>query len=159
MSDTLSDDSSFWGEYDAALALSGIFVDETPTQYTPDFVSYLRSISQAVRDSAGLKDSYIGMAFLFISIIVAPVNPRKYRPLRPLLYWLPVVTVAAQVLNWFCYIALLARNFLLVYSAVEDRKADPHRSSQSGRFTPVPLLRRIHHRRGRPHHCFREFVL
>jgi hypothetical protein len=86
MSDTLSDDSSFWGEYDAALALSGIFVDETPTQYTPDFVSYLRSISQAVRDSAGLKNSYIGMAVLFISIIVAPVNPRKYRPLRPLLY-------------------------------------------------------------------------
>ncbi|KAF1835305.1 hypothetical protein BDW02DRAFT_588259 [Decorospora gaudefroyi] len=50
---------SFWGEYDPSLALNGIFVDETPTQYSPDFVSYLGAIAQAVQDSIGLKDSYI----------------------------------------------------------------------------------------------------
>lgn len=51
---------SFWGKYDPSLALSGIFVDETPTQYSSDYAAYLDSISQVVEDSSGLKDSYIG---------------------------------------------------------------------------------------------------
>ncbi|KAJ4366249.1 hypothetical protein N0V83_007885 [Neocucurbitaria cava] len=50
---------SFWGEYDTSLAVHGIFVDETPTQYTPDYVSYLQAISHAVLDSPGLRDDYI----------------------------------------------------------------------------------------------------
>ncbi|KAI4943560.1 hypothetical protein J4E91_009197 [Alternaria rosae] len=50
---------SFWGEYDPSLALSGVFVDETPTQYSTDYAVYLDSITQAVQDSAGLKDSFI----------------------------------------------------------------------------------------------------
>ncbi|KAI4706654.1 hypothetical protein J4E89_008721 [Alternaria sp. Ai002NY15] len=50
---------SFWGEYDSSLALSGVFVDETPTQYSTDYAVYLDSIAQAVQDSTGLKDDYI----------------------------------------------------------------------------------------------------
>ncbi|KAI4622599.1 uncharacterized protein J4E87_006166 [Alternaria ethzedia] len=50
---------SFWGEYDSSLALSGVFVDETPTQYSTDYAVYLDSIAQAVQDSTGLKDNYI----------------------------------------------------------------------------------------------------
>jgi hypothetical protein len=51
---------SFWGEYNSSLAMSGIFVDETPTQYSSEYASYLEAISQAVHKSIGLMDSYIG---------------------------------------------------------------------------------------------------
>lgn len=51
---------SFWGEYDASLAMEGIFVDETPTQYSSDYIEYLQAISQAVYDSPGLNGNYIG---------------------------------------------------------------------------------------------------
>ncbi|CAO2657841.1 Nn.00g071010.m01.CDS01 [Neocucurbitaria sp. VM-36] len=50
---------SFWGDYNQSLAVNGIFVDETPTQYTPDYVSYLQTISYAIHDSPGLRDDYI----------------------------------------------------------------------------------------------------
>jgi hypothetical protein len=40
--------------------MDGIFVDETPTQYSPVFVSYLQSIAQAVHGSDGLKEGFIG---------------------------------------------------------------------------------------------------
>jgi hypothetical protein len=56
---------SFWGEYDSRLALDGIFVDETPTKFSPDYVSYLQTIAQAVHGSRGLMDSYIGRLHLF----------------------------------------------------------------------------------------------
>lgn len=59
---------SFWGEYDSSLAIDGIFVDETPTQYSSDYVEYLHSVSQAVQNSPGLDGRYIGkVAFLLIS--------------------------------------------------------------------------------------------
>jgi len=51
---------SFWGEYQDSLAIDGIFVDETPTQYSPAFDSYLQTIAQAVHASDGLKEGYIG---------------------------------------------------------------------------------------------------
>lgn len=51
---------SFWGEYDDSMAIDGIFVDETPTQYSPDNISYLQTIAQAVHESNGLKEGYIG---------------------------------------------------------------------------------------------------
>ncbi|KAL5117248.1 hypothetical protein ACEQ8H_004807 [Pleosporales sp. CAS-2024a] len=50
---------SFWGEYEDSLAVDGIFVDETPTQYSPDSDSYLQAIAQAIHDSDGLKKGYI----------------------------------------------------------------------------------------------------
>lgn len=51
---------SFWGEYDSSLAVSGIFVDETPVQYSSDYASYLETVAQAVEGSVGLRESYIG---------------------------------------------------------------------------------------------------
>ncbi|KAF2820329.1 hypothetical protein CC86DRAFT_360985 [Ophiobolus disseminans] len=51
---------SFWGEYRDSLAVDGIFVDETPTQYSPESVSYLHTIAQAVHGSNGLKEGFIG---------------------------------------------------------------------------------------------------
>ena len=51
---------SFWGEYDSSLALGGIFVDETPTQYSSDYAAYLGTVAQAVEDSVGLRESYTG---------------------------------------------------------------------------------------------------
>lgn len=53
---------SYWGESDELLAMSGIFVDETPTEYSQQYVSYLHSITQAVQESAGLKDGFVGKA-------------------------------------------------------------------------------------------------
>ncbi|KAF2024198.1 hypothetical protein EK21DRAFT_79208 [Setomelanomma holmii] len=53
---------SFWGDYDESIAIDGIFVDETPTQYAPDYASYLQTIAQAVYESDGIKDGYIGKA-------------------------------------------------------------------------------------------------
>lgn len=63
---------SFWGIYSPLLALDGIFVDETPTKYTPDYVSYLQTISQAVHNSPGLKDSFIGK-FNFIQLYISRI--------------------------------------------------------------------------------------
>lgn len=51
---------SFWGEYDDDLAMHGIFVDETPTQYSADSISYLQTIARAIQDSDGLKEGFIG---------------------------------------------------------------------------------------------------
>jgi hypothetical protein len=56
---------SFWGEYQDSLAMDGIFVDETPTQYSPDSISYLQAIAQAIHESDGLKDRYIGKGTFF----------------------------------------------------------------------------------------------
>jgi hypothetical protein len=49
-----------WGNSDSSLALSGIFFDETPTRYAPEYVSYLQKLSQVVRSQRGLKDGFIG---------------------------------------------------------------------------------------------------
>ncbi|KAF1851493.1 uncharacterized protein K460DRAFT_269803 [Cucurbitaria berberidis CBS 394.84] len=68
---------SFWGEYDSSMAIHGIFVDETPTQYVPDHVTYLQTISQAVHESPGLRDDYIGKPISFISVLLpfrAPIE-------------------------------------------------------------------------------------
>ena len=63
---------SFWGEYDSSLAMNGIFVDETPTHYSPEHVSYLKAISQAIYDSMGLMDSYIGKPISHVLALAAP---------------------------------------------------------------------------------------
>ncbi|KAI9746882.1 MAG: hypothetical protein M1815_004921, partial [Lichina confinis] len=39
----------------APLAMHGIFFDETPTQYTPDNVTYLSKINEFVREASGLE--------------------------------------------------------------------------------------------------------
>jgi hypothetical protein len=51
---------SFWGEYSDDLAMDGIFFDETITKYSADSSSYLQSIAQAVHESDGLKESFVG---------------------------------------------------------------------------------------------------
>lgn len=53
-----------WGISDPSLAMSGIFFDETPTRYAPEYVSYLQILSQVVRSHGGLKDGYIGKTLL-----------------------------------------------------------------------------------------------
>lgn len=59
-----------WGDHDSSLAMSGIFFDEIPTRHTPEYVSYLRSISDAVRShNGGLRDGYIGKSKSFISAL------------------------------------------------------------------------------------------
>jgi hypothetical protein len=85
---------SFWGEYQDTLAIDGIFVDETPTQYSPDSVSYLQTIAEAIHESDGLKEGYIGRlnfhlgtAGLWAPRKLGPGDPCR-RPLvvAPLLY-------------------------------------------------------------------------
>lgn len=55
-----------WGESDPSVAMSGILFDETPTRYSPEHISYLLTVSHAVRDQRGLKDGFVGeSSFLF----------------------------------------------------------------------------------------------
>ncbi|KAF1955384.1 hypothetical protein CC80DRAFT_474843 [Byssothecium circinans] len=61
---------SGWGEFDSSLALSSIFFDETPTQFTPANLSFLRTIPKAVRASSGLKDvDVVKAAFFHFGIV------------------------------------------------------------------------------------------
>ncbi|KAF2115111.1 Spherulation-specific family 4 [Lophiotrema nucula] len=48
-----------WGSQDPSLAMSGIFFDETPTLYTPEYVSYLQAVSQAVHSNGGLQEGFV----------------------------------------------------------------------------------------------------
>jgi hypothetical protein len=75
---------SFWGEYDESIAIDGILVDETPTQYTPDYASYLQTIAKAVHESDGLRDGYIGKATISSRHRVPCRAPRKPEPYRVL---------------------------------------------------------------------------
>jgi hypothetical protein len=74
---------SFWGEYQDSLAIDGIFVDETPTQYSPGFDSYLQTIAQAVHTSDGLKDGYIGKVTFSSRHWCVMRVARKLDPLDP----------------------------------------------------------------------------
>lgn len=78
---------SGWGEYDSSLAMSGIFFDETPTHYTTEYVSYLQTISQAVHESSGLKDAYVGerapFHFGIACIVSQPSRPEVGGPESP----------------------------------------------------------------------------
>ncbi|KAF2751547.1 hypothetical protein M011DRAFT_118471 [Sporormia fimetaria CBS 119925] len=49
-----------WGTADPALAMSGIFFDETPTGYCLENASYLQTIFRAVRLHRGLKNGFVG---------------------------------------------------------------------------------------------------
>jgi hypothetical protein len=49
-----------WGNSDSSLAMSGIFFDETPTRYAPEYVSFLQTVSLDVRSHRGLKDGFVG---------------------------------------------------------------------------------------------------
>ncbi|KAH8723257.1 Spherulation-specific family 4-domain-containing protein [Phaeosphaeriaceae sp. PMI808] len=86
----------FWGNHNTSLAVDGIFFDETPTQYSPDSISYLRTIAHEVRKSGGFKDGYIGRATIsyrhccqtgphvnpaLVPLIVALVWPDRAWPL------------------------------------------------------------------------------
>jgi hypothetical protein len=73
---------SFWGEYRDSLAIDGIFVDETPTQYSSDSVSYLQTIAEAVHESDGLKEGYIGRVIFHLGT-AGPWAPRKLGPDDP----------------------------------------------------------------------------
>lgn len=59
---------SFWGEYRDSLAMDGIFVDETPTQYSLDTITYLETIAEAIHESDGLKEGYIGRLTFHLGI-------------------------------------------------------------------------------------------
>jgi hypothetical protein len=74
---------SFWGQYDGSLAIDGIFVDETPTQYSPESISYLQAIAQAVHSSNGLKEGYIGTQLLHLGIgsVYAQWEPKVHQTL------------------------------------------------------------------------------
>ena len=93
----LIDNSSFWGEYDALLALDGIFVDETPTQYSLEHISYLRNVSQTVQNSVGLKDNYIGKKVLFISGLSSPYFGEMSAAIAPLLWLAATLWLATSV--------------------------------------------------------------
>ncbi|KAF2793488.1 hypothetical protein K505DRAFT_385480 [Melanomma pulvis-pyrius CBS 109.77] len=58
-----------WGASDPSLAMNGIFFDETPTHYTPEYVSYLQKISQAVHTNRGLKEGFVGKRTFLISAL------------------------------------------------------------------------------------------
>jgi hypothetical protein len=68
-----------WSDYDSSLAMSGIFFDETPTHYFTEYVSYLQTISKAVRSNRGLRDHFVGKRCSFISALGVfcgvPVKP------------------------------------------------------------------------------------
>jgi hypothetical protein len=53
---------SGWGGFNPSWAMNGIFFDETPTNYDQRNVTFLQTISEAVRNSHGLKDAYVGKA-------------------------------------------------------------------------------------------------
>jgi hypothetical protein len=98
---------SFWGEYDPSLALSGVFVDETPAQYSVDYAVYLDSISQAVQNSAGLKDSYVGKLSPPFNVLMGKLS-RTSRPLDP------------------CYVAVhFTMRFGMTLSIARLQKAQP----------------------------------
>jgi hypothetical protein len=69
---------SFWGEYQDSLAIDGIFVDETPTQYSPDAVAYLQSIADAIHESDGLKEGYIGRVTFHLGTGDTPAPPEAW---------------------------------------------------------------------------------
>jgi len=52
-----------------SLDMSGIFFDEIPTHYTPEYVSYLQAISQAVHSHRGLREGHVGERATFISTL------------------------------------------------------------------------------------------
>lgn len=58
-----------WGDFDPSLATAGIFFDETPTRYTPENVSYLQTICEAVHNHHGLRDGFVGKRCSFISAL------------------------------------------------------------------------------------------
>jgi len=75
---------SFWGDYHDDLAMDGIFVDETPTQFSANSISYLQTIAKAVHESDGLRKSFIGV-WSFHFGIIGVRSPRKYPPHKSLL--------------------------------------------------------------------------
>ncbi|KAH8883159.1 spherulin 4-like cell surface protein [Thozetella sp. PMI_491] len=46
---------SGWASNSSSLAMSGIFLDEAPHQYTPDAVSFMKKVDQVVKNSPGLR--------------------------------------------------------------------------------------------------------
>lgn len=57
-----------WGSQDSSLSLSGIFFDEVASEYTPETIEYLKTVSRAVHNASGLAESYVGKhAFLIVS--------------------------------------------------------------------------------------------
>ncbi len=55
--DVLRDIATYsrWSQLDGSLAMSGIFFDETPHDYSPQQKAYLTTINQAVKDSNGIQ--------------------------------------------------------------------------------------------------------
>ena len=55
-----------WAAQNKNLTIHGIFFDETPTQYTPENMRYLRDVTRAVRTAKGLAGTFVGESFIFI---------------------------------------------------------------------------------------------
>lgn len=93
-----------WGNRDSSLAMGGIFFDETPTLYTPEYVSYLQTISQAVHRNHGLKDGFVGKRSSFISALGVfcgfPVKP-EVGGSRYMVTPHYIAYISSRVL-WFC---------------------------------------------------------
>jgi hypothetical protein len=51
---------SGWAGQDVSVGLDGIFFDETPAAYHPDYAGYLKTVSEAVRSADGLGSGYVG---------------------------------------------------------------------------------------------------
>lgn len=126
---------SFWGEYDSSLALSGVFVDETPTQYSTDYAVYLDSIAQAVQDSAGLKDNYIGKLSPPSSVLKVRPSPKPaFEAPVVLLYTLPCV------LKWVSFYCRRREPPLSNSGSCMSVRLTLHYSSQPWRSSRASLL-------------------
>jgi len=126
---------SFWGEYDSSLALSGVFVDETPTQYSTDYAVYLDSIAQAVQDSTGLKGNYIGK-------LSPPSSVLKVRPSPEPAFEAPVVLqyTLPFVLKWVSFYCRRKEPPLSNSGSCMSVRLTLHYSSQPWRSSRASLL-------------------
>lgn len=63
--DVLRDIATYsrWSQLDSSLAMSGIFFDETPHDYSPQQKSYLTTINQAVKNSNGIRQPKLVSSF------------------------------------------------------------------------------------------------
>lgn len=122
-----------WGISDHSLSLSGIFFDETPTRYTSEYVSYLQTMSRAVRRHHGLRDGFVGKSHFFISALGVSRFCNKARS-RPDLDIGPSFTIwSAFLLQYFGFSTSEYRNRGTCSPAVVSGKADDALSLQPGR--------------------------
>lgn len=76
-----------WGLRDPSLAVAGVFLDETPWQYSPEADQYFQRIKATVSSTDGLLGSFIGESGRRFSLVSMYVSTRQVRApsMRPLL--------------------------------------------------------------------------